>query len=373
MLHAPADGTRQVAASSRWCDAHHYAGIDLDYENLHAGDRQAFTAFVTRPGGCAARARARFCRSRCSPRPRNAGYAPAQRRPGLRGHRPGRRPGAADGLRLPLGHLSARPGRPGRLDPRRAALRQDPDPGQQDRSRYPAVRLRLVRRPRHRDQLAAGPPAVPAVPRAAALRRSQPGPVVQLYRRAPATSTPCGSRTRRAPGRSSTWPRRPGSAASTCGCTATRTRAPGRRCARCCPSSGSAAPAPRRRRHDAVVGAGHPGLRRELRLWGSGRPGPARRPDGPWAGGTAPTAGAPASRENVVGAQRRRPGARRARQSNLTVDDVAVLIPAHNEALVIEESLRAIMELVPARERPCGLRRIDRRHGRDRPALPGRR
>lgn len=34
-------------------------------------------------------------------------------------------------------------------------------------------------------------------------------------------------------------------------------------------------------------------------------------------------------------------------QRPLTVDDVAVLIPAHNEALVIGESLRAIMALVP--------------------------
>jgi cellulose synthase/poly-beta-1,6-N-acetylglucosamine synthase-like glycosyltransferase len=39
--------------------------------------------------------------------------------------------------------------------------------------------------------------------------------------------------------------------------------------------------------------------------------------------------------------------ARQALQRPLTVDDVAVLIPAHNEALVIGESLRAIMALVP--------------------------
>ena len=31
----------------------------------------------------------------------------------------------------------------------------------------------------------------------------------------------------------------------------------------------------------------------------------------------------------------------------LTTRDVAVLIPAHNEALVLEESLRSIMALVP--------------------------
>jgi poly-beta-1,6-N-acetyl-D-glucosamine synthase len=50
--------------------------------------------------------------------------------------------------------------------------------------------------------------------------------------------------------------------------------------------------------------------------------------------------------ENVF-AIRDDPGGRRARQVNLTVDDVAILIPAHNEALVIEDSLRAIMKLVP--------------------------
>ena len=40
----------------------------------------------------------------------------------------GRRPGAADGLRLPLGDLRARPDRPDRLGARRAALRHDADP-----------------------------------------------------------------------------------------------------------------------------------------------------------------------------------------------------------------------------------------------------
>ncbi|HWG61194.1 MAG TPA: glycosyltransferase family 2 protein [Streptosporangiaceae bacterium] len=49
---------------------------------------------------------------------------------------------------------------------------------------------------------------------------------------------------------------------------------------------------------------------------------------------------------NVV-AFRDDPGGRRARQINLTVDDVAILIPAHNEGAVIEDSLRAIMKLVP--------------------------
>ena len=50
--------------------------------------------------------------------------------------------------------------------------------------------------------------------------------------------------------------------------------------------------------------------------------------------------------DNVV-ALRYDPAGRRARLANLTVDDVAVLIPAHNEAAVIEDSLEAIMQLVP--------------------------
>ncbi len=54
----------------------------------------------------------------------------------------------------------------------------------------------------------------------------------------------------------------------------------------------------------------------------------------------------PAYPDNVV-AIRDDPGGRRARQINLTVDDVAILIPAHNEAAVIEDALRAIMKLVP--------------------------
>ncbi len=49
---------------------------------------------------------------------------------------------------------------------------------------------------------------------------------------------------------------------------------------------------------------------------------------------------------NVI-ALRDDPGGRRARQINLTVNDVAILIPAHNEGPVIEDSLRAIMKLVP--------------------------
>ncbi len=49
---------------------------------------------------------------------------------------------------------------------------------------------------------------------------------------------------------------------------------------------------------------------------------------------------------NVI-ALRHDAGGKRSRQINLTVDDVAVLIPAHNEAAVIADSLRAITKLVP--------------------------
>jgi poly-beta-1,6-N-acetyl-D-glucosamine synthase len=50
--------------------------------------------------------------------------------------------------------------------------------------------------------------------------------------------------------------------------------------------------------------------------------------------------------QNIVGLSHE-PGGRRSRQSNLTVDDVAILIPAHNEAAVIAASIRAITKLVP--------------------------
>jgi spore germination protein YaaH len=51
MLHSPALMTSQVNAIVSLVQRNDYAGIDLDYENLHAGDRQAFTTFVTRLAG----------------------------------------------------------------------------------------------------------------------------------------------------------------------------------------------------------------------------------------------------------------------------------------------------------------------------------
>ena len=48
MLHSPQLMAAQVASIVALAERGHYAGIDLDYENLHAADRQAFTTFVTR-------------------------------------------------------------------------------------------------------------------------------------------------------------------------------------------------------------------------------------------------------------------------------------------------------------------------------------
>jgi len=47
ILHDPALRKQHVAAIVALVRQHHYAGIDIDYENLRARDRAAFTAFVT--------------------------------------------------------------------------------------------------------------------------------------------------------------------------------------------------------------------------------------------------------------------------------------------------------------------------------------
>ena len=72
----------------------------------------------------------------------------------------------------------------------------------------------------------------------------------------------------------------------------------------------------------------------QMRRWRTGRRRPGRRA----AGRGAEQAAAPA---------RRRGAQVPARRGSLTVNDVAVLIPAHNEEKVIGESLRAIMEHIP--------------------------
>jgi spore germination protein YaaH len=48
MLHSPTLVSQQVAAITALVQRNGYAGIDIDYEDLHAADRQAFTSFITR-------------------------------------------------------------------------------------------------------------------------------------------------------------------------------------------------------------------------------------------------------------------------------------------------------------------------------------
>jgi spore germination protein YaaH len=47
ILHDQALTARHVADIVALVNAQHYAGIDIDYEDLHAADRQAFTGFIT--------------------------------------------------------------------------------------------------------------------------------------------------------------------------------------------------------------------------------------------------------------------------------------------------------------------------------------
>jgi spore germination protein len=48
VLHSPALMARQIDAIAALVQANHYAGIDIDYEQLRAGDRQDFTTFCER-------------------------------------------------------------------------------------------------------------------------------------------------------------------------------------------------------------------------------------------------------------------------------------------------------------------------------------
>jgi spore germination protein YaaH len=75
VLHNPAMATQQVAEIVALVDSNHYAGIDLDYENLRAGDRQAFTAFVTSLAG-ALHARGKILSVALFAKASDAGYAP---------------------------------------------------------------------------------------------------------------------------------------------------------------------------------------------------------------------------------------------------------------------------------------------------------
>jgi spore germination protein YaaH len=48
ILHNPAQMTQQISAIVGLVEANHYAGIDIDFEDLHAGDRQGLTTFCER-------------------------------------------------------------------------------------------------------------------------------------------------------------------------------------------------------------------------------------------------------------------------------------------------------------------------------------
>jgi spore germination protein len=51
ILHNPALMNQQIDAIVRLVESNHYAGIDIDYEQLQAGDRQDFTTFCERLAG----------------------------------------------------------------------------------------------------------------------------------------------------------------------------------------------------------------------------------------------------------------------------------------------------------------------------------
>jgi spore germination protein len=75
VLHDAATARQQAAEIVALVDSNHYAGIDLDYENLHAGDRQAFTAFVSSLAG-ALHARGKILSVALFAKASDAGYAP---------------------------------------------------------------------------------------------------------------------------------------------------------------------------------------------------------------------------------------------------------------------------------------------------------
>ena len=159
-----------------------YAGIDIDYEELHPADRQAFTHFVSQLAD-ALHARGKVLSvavfAQLAGQSSNAEHCPGLRRPGQ-----GRRSGPRHGLQLPLGELSS--GRDGA-----------DQLGQVGASGTPPARCRPARscsasrctdttgrmaRPGADGELAAGSAAVPPACRASQLQQDQPGPVFQLRR-----------------------------------------------------------------------------------------------------------------------------------------------------------------------------------------------
>jgi spore germination protein YaaH len=75
LLHNPALMQRHIAALVTLASRHGYAGIDIDYEDLHATDRQAFSTFVTRLGA-ALHARGKILSVAVFAKTTDAGYAP---------------------------------------------------------------------------------------------------------------------------------------------------------------------------------------------------------------------------------------------------------------------------------------------------------
>jgi spore germination protein len=75
ILHDPVLMARHVAAIVALVNSRHYAGIDIDYEELQAGDRQDFTAFVTRLAG-ALHAAGKVLSVALFAKATDAGYAP---------------------------------------------------------------------------------------------------------------------------------------------------------------------------------------------------------------------------------------------------------------------------------------------------------
>jgi spore germination protein YaaH len=75
ILHDPAAMARHVAAIVALVDSRHYAGIDIDYEELRAGDRHDFTTFVTQLAG-ALHAAGKLLSVAVFAKTTDAGYAP---------------------------------------------------------------------------------------------------------------------------------------------------------------------------------------------------------------------------------------------------------------------------------------------------------
>jgi hypothetical protein len=138
MLHNPAAMTRHINDIVTLVQRERYDGIDIDYEDLPATDRQAFTTFVTRLADALHDKNkiltiAVFAKTTDAGEDgRNAGR-----------HRCGGRRGPDHGIRLQLVRVNSGTGRAAALGPRGADLRQDSDTRREDRARSCGFWLRL--------------------------------------------------------------------------------------------------------------------------------------------------------------------------------------------------------------------------------------